>query len=118
MPPHKGNKNFREWNGFLLLFANLANFLYLCVKLYSNMPQTLKNIETNGEIVFYQPDDSLSLDAILSVGYRVSSCNATLFRRWATAVLKDYLPLRTFNQGYGKKTYSHNAYGYASRNDS
>ncbi len=60
------------------------------------MPQTLKNIETSGEIVLYQPDDSLSLDAILSVGYRVSSCNATLFRRWATAVLKDYL-LKGYN---------------------
>jgi hypothetical protein len=32
-----------------------------------------------------------NLDAILSVGYRVSSRNATQFRRWATAVLKDYL---------------------------
>ena len=32
-----------------------------------------------------------NLDAILSVGYRVSSKNATLFRQWATAVLKDYL---------------------------
>ena len=189
------------------------------------MPQTLKNIGNSGEIVLYQPDDSLSLevklenetvwlsqqqiadlfgcstdnvglhlknifseheldknstteifsvvrfegarkvrrnvthynlDAILSVGYRVSSRNATLFRRWATAVLKDYLlkgyninqrlvymeeridrrlnsiestlaehqtenrlfPLRTFNQGYGKKTYSHNAYGHTARNDS
>lgn len=129
------------------------------------MPQTLKNIENSGEIVLYQPDDSLSLevklenetvwlsqqqiadlfgcssdnvglhlknifsehelnknstteifsvvrfegarkvrrnvthynlDAILSVGYRVSSRNATLFRRWATAVLKDYL-LKGYN---------------------
>ena len=32
-----------------------------------------------------------NLDAILSVGYRVNSINATLFRRWATAKLKDYL---------------------------
>jgi len=32
-----------------------------------------------------------NLDVILSVGYRVSSMNATLFRRWATAKLKDYL---------------------------
>ena len=29
-----------------------------------------------------------SLDAILSVGYRVNSKNATLFRRWANTVLK------------------------------
>ncbi len=32
-----------------------------------------------------------NLDAILSVGYRVNSKNATLFRRWATTVLKDYM---------------------------
>lgn len=32
-----------------------------------------------------------NLDAILSVGYRVNSKNATLFRRWANKVLKDYL---------------------------
>ena len=32
-----------------------------------------------------------NLDAILSVGYRVNSRNATLFRRWASSVLKDYL---------------------------
>lgn len=32
-----------------------------------------------------------NLDAILSVGYRVNSRNATLFRRWANGVLKDYL---------------------------
>ena len=28
---------------------------------------------------------------IISIGYRVNSINATLFRRWATARLKDYL---------------------------
>lgn len=32
-----------------------------------------------------------NLDAILSVGYRVNSKNATLFRRWANQVLKEYL---------------------------
>ena len=32
-----------------------------------------------------------NLDAILSVGYRVNSKNATLFRRWASQVLKDYM---------------------------
>jgi hypothetical protein len=32
-----------------------------------------------------------NLDAILSVGYRVNSINATLFRQWANRVLKDYL---------------------------
>ena len=32
-----------------------------------------------------------NLDAILSVGYRVNSKNATMFRRWANQILKDYL---------------------------
>ena len=32
-----------------------------------------------------------NLDAILSVGYRVNSFNATMFRKWATSVLKEYL---------------------------
>lgn len=32
-----------------------------------------------------------NLDAILSVGYRVNSLNATAFRRWATSILKDYM---------------------------
>ena len=32
-----------------------------------------------------------NLDAILSVGYRVNSKNATHFRRWANQVLKDYI---------------------------
>ncbi len=32
-----------------------------------------------------------NLDAILSVGYRISSKNATKFRQWATSVLKQYL---------------------------
>jgi hypothetical protein len=40
-----------------------------------------KNYETN----FY------NLDAIISVGYRVNSYQATQFRRWATGVLKSYL---------------------------
>jgi len=32
-----------------------------------------------------------NLDMIISVGYRVNSINATLFRRWATKRLKEYL---------------------------
>ena len=32
---------------------------------------------------------------MLSVGYRVNSINATLFRRWATKILRDYLFIPT-----------------------
>lgn len=66
----------------------------------------LKNIFESGElkeisvhsILEYTAADGKSyktkfynLDAILSVGYRVNSKNATLFRQWANKVLKDYL---------------------------
>jgi len=32
-----------------------------------------------------------NLDVILSVGYRVNSKNATVFRRWATTILREHL---------------------------
>jgi hypothetical protein len=32
-----------------------------------------------------------NLDAIISVGYRVNSINATRFRQWATSVLREYM---------------------------
>ncbi len=32
-----------------------------------------------------------NLDAIISVGYRVNSKKATLFRVWATKILKEYM---------------------------
>ena len=66
----------------------------------------LKNIFLSGElnefsvysILEYTATDGkvyktgfYNLDAILSVGYRVNSQHATLFRRWATQVLKDYV---------------------------
>ena len=41
--------------------------------------------EVRREVAYY------NLDLIISVGYRVNSKNATMFRRWATSVLKDYL---------------------------
>lgn len=67
----------------------------------------LKNIFSSGEldenntcsILEHMGNDSkqryltayYNLDAILSVGYRVNSKNATQFRIWATKVLKEYL---------------------------
>ncbi len=43
------------------------------------------NRKVSRQIVYY------NLDAILSVGYRISSKNATLFRQWATKTLKEFL---------------------------
>lgn len=37
------------------------------------------------------PTKFYSLDAIISVGYRVSSSKATKFRQWATKILKEYI---------------------------
>ena len=66
----------------------------------------LKNIFTSEEldinsvysILEYTANDGkiyktgfYNLDAILSIGYRVNSKNATLFRQWANKVLKEYL---------------------------
>lgn len=43
------------------------------------------NREVKREVEFY------NLDAIIAVGYRVNSYNATQFRIWATKILKEYL---------------------------
>ena len=43
------------------------------------------NREVKRHTTFY------NLDAIISVGYRVNSKNATHFRIWATGVLKDFM---------------------------
>lgn len=52
-----------------------------------------------------------NLDAIISIGYRVNSYQATQFRKWATSVLKEYLikgfsldddRLKQGNQMFGK----------------
>ena len=48
-------------------------------------------VRTEGKRVVRRTVAHYNLDAILSVGYRVCSRNATLFRRWATSVLKDYI---------------------------
>lgn len=50
----------------------------------SKMEQVLKNARKY-DIKYY------SLDAVISVGYRVNSSRATEFRIWATQVLKQHL---------------------------
>jgi len=74
-----------------------------------NISLHLKNLYAEGEIEPETTSEEISvvrqegkrqvvrsilhynLDAILSVGYRVSSKSATQFRRWASSVLKEYL---------------------------
>lgn len=48
-------------------------------------------VQTEGRRSVLRDIDFYNLDAIISVGYRVSSKRATQFRIWATQRLKDYL---------------------------
>ena len=71
-----------------------------------NVSLHLKNIFTEGELDKNSVTEKISatatdgknyltqfynLDAIISVGYRVNSRKATLFRIWATSILKEYM---------------------------
>ena len=78
-----------------------------------NISLHLKNIYNDGELEETSTTEDFSvvrqegkrqvrrqlqhynLDAIISVGYRVNSAQATRFRQWSTRVLRDYL-----TQGY------------------
>ena len=51
--------------------------------------ETVVNRGFRGEIP--EQVDFYSLDAIIAVGYRVSSIRATQFRKWATKVLKEFI---------------------------
>lgn len=51
--------------------------------------ETVVNRSFRGEIS--EEVDFYSLDAIIAVGYRVSSARATKFRQWATQVLKEFI---------------------------
>lgn len=48
-------------------------------------------VQTEGNRNVKRMVDFYNLDAIISVGYRVNSRKATLFRIWATKVLKEYM---------------------------
>ncbi len=58
--------------------------------------QKIRVVRREGNRMVSRHIDFYNLDMIISVGYRVNSANATQFRRWATAVLKDYL-LKGYN---------------------
>ena len=51
--------------------------------------QTEGSRQVNREVQMY------NLDAIISVGYRVSSIRATQFRQWATSVLRQFASMIT-----------------------
>jgi len=51
----------------------------------------LETVQTEGEREIKRKIEYYNLDAILSVGYRVNSKQATQFRKWATKTLKQHL---------------------------
>jgi len=57
----------------------------------SSTVSILEIVRQEGSRTVKRKTTHYNLDMIISVGYRVNSINATLFRRWATAKLKDYL---------------------------
>ena len=74
-------------------------------KAKSTINEHIKNVYKEGELIEKEtmtkfgnsefadkPTNYYNLDMIISVGYRVKSQNGILFRKWATSVLKDYMP--------------------------
>lgn len=57
----------------------------------SSTTEIFSVVRTEGTRIISRKITHYNLDAILSVGYRVSSKRAVSFRQWANSVLKDYL---------------------------
>lgn len=57
----------------------------------SSTAQKIRVVRKEGNRMVNRAIDFYNLDMIISVGYRVNSRNATLFRQWATNVLKQYM---------------------------
>jgi hypothetical protein len=51
----------------------------------------IAQVQTEGNRTVTRPIEFYNLDAIISVGYRVNSTQATAFRIWATERLKEYI---------------------------
>ena len=55
----------------------------------------LEIVQQEGNRTVMRRTAHYNLDMILSIGYRVNSINATLFRIWATKTLKEYILKRS-----------------------
>jgi len=51
----------------------------------------IATVQTEGTRIVKREIEYYNLDMILSIGYRVDSKEATVFRKWATSILKQYL---------------------------
>lgn len=93
----------RLQNGTIWLSQKLMATLFDCST--DNISLHLKNIFNEGELNQEAVVEEFSvtasdgksyktkhynLDAIIAIGYRVNSLRATVFRQWATSVLRDY----------------------------
>lgn len=95
--------SFRLDPGTETIWATQAQMAELFETSQSNISQHLKNIFEDGELEqgsnirkfdiagSTKPITLYSLDAVISVGYRVNSRAATRFRRWATNIIKAYI---------------------------
>lgn len=66
----------------------------------------METVQTEGGRIVRRKRDYYSLDAIISVGYRVNSAKATRFRQWATRVLHEHL---THGYTLNRQRLEHNA---------
>lgn len=85
------------------IWATQAQIANLFDTSRTNVTQHLGNIFSSGELAeesnvrisdighSTKPTKMYSLDAIISVGYRVNSTKATRFRQWATQTIKAYI---------------------------
>ena len=106
---YQGENGAIEFRGDLsheTIWANLDQIAKLFNRDKSGISRHIKNIFKSGELdknavvaIFattasdgktYQVE-YYNLDMILSVGYRVNSKEATIFRKWATSILKKYI---------------------------
>ena len=58
---------------------------------YNSTVSKMEIVQTEAKRQVKRNIDFYNLDAIISVGYRVSSYRATQFRIWATSILKEYM---------------------------
>ena len=58
---------------------------------YNSTVSKMEIVQTEAKRQVKRNIDFYNLDAIISVGYRVSSYRATQFRIWATSILEEYM---------------------------
>lgn len=58
---------------------------------YNATTRKIRIVRTEGKRKISRDIEHYNLDIIISVGYRVNSIRATMFRQWATGILKKYI---------------------------